>query len=341
MASKVRAARGHAAPASAAATHPPPAASLSSSSSSSSSSAAGAAAADLVKLKAITRHLASDYMQGLQGLSGMYDLGTPGEYSTSSILRMLDHVRVHCGVTAESLFCDIGSGLGRPVFAAVLSGAFPRAVGVEIVAEQVAAARATAAKFGLAPPAVDFVHADATKHGLPPDADVVYMFSQGFAPGLLAGVAARMNAHRRWRFLVSATKPAKWADAGLRFHDGDDGSGSGTVTLHNMQMVGSARKYALYVLVRHPPRLPPLAGAGRKAKKPAAAEPAAAAASSSSAAAAAAAASSSSSAAAAAHAPAAGRKRPHGGGSTVASSSSSSAAAAAQAPPARKARTTK
>jgi hypothetical protein len=197
------------------------------------------------KLQALSRHLNGDAPQCLQLLSGSLDLGTPGEYTLGSLLKLMAFVRAEAPPGADDVFCDVGSGLGRPVFAAVLSGTFHQAVGVEIVAQQVAAARRTAAAFGV--PRVEFLHLDASKTRPPFDATHLYVFSQGFDGRLLRGVAAQLNAHRTWVHLFTATPPERWAAAGLRF---DSGGGGGQRVLTGMTMVGSGRAYCMYVIRR-------------------------------------------------------------------------------------------
>lgn len=194
-------------------------------------------------LESVTRHLNHDYQQLSQLLSGSLDLGTPGEYTTGSLKKLLKYLQENCSVTQTSVFCDVGSGIGRPVFAAILTSTFKYAVGVEIVEQQVDSCRKTAAKFGI--PNCQFLHVDASKHTPPFDATHVYIFSQGFDGKLQSAVAKQLNAHRSWEYLCTATPPEKWRKVGLKFD-------RILTLLTGMTMVGSNRAYAVYVLARRP-----------------------------------------------------------------------------------------
>jgi SAM-dependent methyltransferase len=100
-------------------------------------------------------------------------------------------------VGEDDVFVDVGAGLGRAaVIAHLLSGA--RAVGVEIQAPLVAAARARAAALGVSD-AVTFVHADAADIDVDGSRYFLYAPCNG---ALLARVLDRLAAAARRRAIV-------------------------------------------------------------------------------------------------------------------------------------------
>ena len=199
---------------------------------------------DADMLEDLSRYLTSDILQGVQLLSGNLGFGTPGEYSLGALQKMLKLLKEHCNVDPErSQFADIGSGLGRPVFAAVLSGVFKSGYGIEIVPQLAQVATNTAARYGISE-RVKFEHADASIVGMPRDADFIYMFSTGFPPGLLKQLAAALNKQQRWKWLLTATSPDDWRDAGLALPS------SVYKILSPMPMVGSHSSHRLFVIPR-------------------------------------------------------------------------------------------
>ena len=167
--------------------------------------------------------------------------GFPGEYSPGSLARMLAFFSAHCGaeVGASARFLDIGSGAGRPVFAAALSGAFASAAGIELNANREMCTW-LAARFAV--PGVAFYRGDACVW-LPPGATHIYSFNRTFPPDALAGVATRLNAYSSWRYMVSSLDARAWAAHGLR-------GAVDVAMLTGLRMAGSGSQHAMHVVAR-------------------------------------------------------------------------------------------
>jgi SAM-dependent methyltransferase len=131
------------------------------------------------------------------------------------------------GMGPDSVFVDIGSGFGRPVFAAALYGRVGVAWGIELVASRVEVARrawetvrAAAAPCGTR---VEFRHGDATQLANwprsaagAPSATHIFGFDRDFDADVTRGIAAVVNASRSVRVIVSFMKLAEWEACGLR-----------------------------------------------------------------------------------------------------------------------------
>jgi SAM-dependent methyltransferase len=146
---------------------------------------------------------------------GVYGEVTAG--GMRSVLQVLGALQGDAALGPAATLLDIGSGLGRWVFAAACWAGVGAAVGVELVHAAVAEASATAAAFGLAP-AVRFLHADGgapatwlqlQEDGLAPTH--VVAFDAAFSRPTLEAIAARLAACPTWRVLVSCRPPQQWA----------------------------------------------------------------------------------------------------------------------------------
>jgi hypothetical protein len=110
---------------------------------------------------------------------------TPAPYAT--LFRLFGEVQVG----PEDVVVDYGSGLGRPVFLASWLGA-KRAIGVEIDASLVAAARRNFEGSRLRDRDIEFVCTSAERY-TPKDVTVVYMFHP-FGAGTMQGVVRALEA---------------------------------------------------------------------------------------------------------------------------------------------------
>ena len=167
--------------------------------------------------------------------------GFPGEYSPVSLTRMLNFFVAHCGarVGSGARFLDIGSGAGRPVFAAALSGAFASSAGIELNANREMCTW-LAARFAV--PSASFYRGDAGAW-LPPGATHVYSFNRTFPPDALSAVAERLNTYPTWRFMVSSLDARAWTAHGLR-------GAVDVATLTRLHMAGSGSQHAMFVVAR-------------------------------------------------------------------------------------------
>jgi len=205
---------------------------------------------DQAKARKVLRLLSSEYYQLLyQSVVGL-DVGVPGEYRLSGYLKLLsvlfsserdedkDEAR-------DSVFLDIGFGLGKAAFVAALCfpGRVKKAIGIEIVPELPRLATEFAYKNEIQD--VEFLHMDGSVK-LPKTATHVYIFSLDMNSGLIQGIANQSN-KIKWRRLISSHKPTAWHAAGLVF-DLKVNSPSPAVT--GLSMAGSGRQYCMYLIQR-------------------------------------------------------------------------------------------
>ena len=134
---------------------------------------------------------------------------------------------------------DIGSGAGKVVFTAVLTGGYDSAVGIECNGNREQCTW-LAARFAV--PRVSFFRGDAGDW-LPPGATHLYSFNKTFPPADLRRIAAQLNRYASWRVMVSSLDARAWVAHGLRGVED-------AAPLYGLGMVGSGCRYAMYVIRR-------------------------------------------------------------------------------------------
>lgn len=116
---------------------------------------------------------------------------------------------------ANEVFYDLGSGTGRAVFAAALTGRFRRVIGVELLADLHDAAGRALARFDsdvrpqlpveMRTVTIEFVRADLGTFNYS-DADVIFTHCTCFTPALMAQLAAGIERVRVGARVITASK---------------------------------------------------------------------------------------------------------------------------------------
>lgn len=133
-----------------------------------------------------------------------------GEVLPDSFRKILDVVKPRGG----EVFCDLGSGVGRPVFLASLFFPFSRLYGVEILRELNEQAnlllikyRALRHKWALQSDArdIEFIHGNFLTYDFS-DADVVFMNSTCFYDELFSSLIAQSHALKKGSRVITLTR---------------------------------------------------------------------------------------------------------------------------------------
>jgi predicted RNA methylase len=136
-----------------------------------------------------------DRRLGVRTLGFLPAVGAPGSadwqghYVPTPYRKILPTLR-HAGIGGEDVFVDLGSGLGRTVFAASWLGA-RRAVGVEIDAALTQGARANLTRSRLQNRGIEFVCLPAQEYDFA-DTTILYMFHP-FGAGTMEQVIRRLE----------------------------------------------------------------------------------------------------------------------------------------------------
>ena len=141
---------------------------------------------------------------------------TYGEIEFVPFLHLLGRLNLPPG----GVFCDLGAGSGRAVFAAALTGLFRACLGVELLPHLCAAAEGLRAALhchadeygvsGVSLPEIAFVEADLADAAVWAHADTVYVASLCFSDSLMqALVAAGAGLRRGARMLSLARLPVE------------------------------------------------------------------------------------------------------------------------------------
>jgi hypothetical protein len=178
-----------------------------------------------------------------------------GQLTPASMRKVVALLANSYGMNSTSVFVDIGSGFGRPCFAAALFGHVALSWGIELVGSRVAVARrAWDAVSGRAPASarVEFRHGDARLTSMwprtradsgPVTATHVFGFDRDFDSEVTEGIAKVINASPAVRVLVTFMKEREWTACGLR--------GFKLVDMaRGLSMAGSGSGCTAYVLVR-------------------------------------------------------------------------------------------
>jgi hypothetical protein len=152
-------------------------------------------------------------VQARTGQVGGYGHDGPvyGEITTGSMQKIVDFLKKECGFNSESLFVDVGAGLGKPNFHVAVDPGVRLSVGIEV--EQLRwllslkNLQALNAKGRIPPKTVCMLHRDVTTLGSFDPFTVVYEFDVGFPPKVLVSIANAFNRSITVKNLVSFKPP--------------------------------------------------------------------------------------------------------------------------------------
>ncbi len=131
-----------------------------------------------------------------EGVFTPEELGFSGQYQERyepSHWTTLRRILPPRGVTAQDVFIDFGSGMGRVVYQAAMSYPFHRVIGVEISERlhEIAVGNIERNRHRLRCDDVELIHADALEYDIPRDVSVVYL-GNPFSGPVLATVLGRL-----------------------------------------------------------------------------------------------------------------------------------------------------
>ncbi|RHY32858.1 hypothetical protein DYB32_002163 [Aphanomyces invadans] len=137
-----------------------------------------------------------------------------GEITKNSMAKILEYMMEHCELTDQSVFLDIGSGLGKPNFHAAVSPGVAISYGVELEDQRWelslhnlrSVLSSTVAK-KVRP--VIFTQGDITDATSLDPFSHVYSFDVGFPPAAMGHIAECFNESQESRYFVSFHGPRK------------------------------------------------------------------------------------------------------------------------------------
>lgn len=190
-------------------------------------------------IEKVIRHLSKELPQLQYQNCVSVGRGVPGEYRLSSYNIIMDAL-IHDENLSDSVFLDIGFGLGKAVFVASYTNKFRECIGLEIEESLCNIANQTAREFKF--DCVNFIHTDAS-HSIPVFATHIYIFSLGMPPSTIEGVSRQLNKFK-WSRMVSSHPIQFWKKCGLVTINND------AKCIKKLRMFGSGRQYCMYLIIR-------------------------------------------------------------------------------------------
>ncbi|GBG24769.1 Histone-lysine N-methyltransferase, H3 lysine-79 specific [Hondaea fermentalgiana] len=170
-----------------------------------------------------------------------------GEVTQESFQRVVDVLVAQCGLNTESVFLDIGAGLGKPNFHVAISPGVKQSLGVELIGgrwwQSVYLLDQCLSERTLRPYAskVFFAHANVTDMKEFEPTTHVYSFNRGFPPEAMEAVARAFHASSTAEFFICFDKPKVLEGYGFRIE---------LVDFVPTKMAGSGEQHRCYVYRR-------------------------------------------------------------------------------------------